>query len=375
MIDHQVRNVFCVLCQLIFLIFADLAQAQNGAAPDSIQHTTFSSSNTNVTTPIRPARTIDCAITGGAGIYEQGPIAPFQATASADFSGRTENLDFIAGFHWGFSKPSTKGLSVGLRFPLVESNSALNNGIYLDPSLLFFDNGGDSPAFQTGLRLALTERIAPIECRLAGELRKSPLGGDRFEGWAGFELGLFVNLITEGHAEPTWKDSLRAELHYITTSAEVEELDKTGSDREIEQWLRKFWQARSGPDVSAHSVQKEYMRRVAEANKQYGTPRKMGVSTDMGRVLLLYGEPDRTEDAASILGPQKRYELWIASNRVSGYRTAMFLFVTMLGGSGVFEESHGAYREVYSNLPGEPSDGIPGDLPATMLNYLNSFGR
>src|ERR1019366_3295860 len=100
----------------------------------------------------------------------------------------------------------------------------------------------------------------------------------------------------------------------------------------------------------------------------------MGVSTDMGRVLLLYGEADRIETAQSLLGSDRRYVLWIDQDRVRGFRTGLFLFLTSVRGhaTGAYE-GHGEYRQVYSNLPGEYSEGIPGDLPQTMESYIEGF--
>lgn len=136
------------------------------------------------------------------------------------------------------------------------------------------------------------------------------------------------------------------------------------------------------------------MRRVDIANKRYGTPQRMGVTTDMGRVLLLFGEPDQIETAPSTIGSDRKYMLWIDQNRVKGYRTAFFLFVSSHSPftitqnplqtgqieSGNFEntaggtfEGHGEFREIYSNVAGEPTEGIPSDLPPAMANYIEGF--
>jgi hypothetical protein len=120
--------------------------------------------------------------------------------------------------------------------------------------------------------------------------------------------------------------------------------------------------------------QEEYMRRVSSANQKYGTPRTMGVLTDMGRVLLLYGDPDRIETTESLFGSDRRFELWIFQDRVRGYRTGLFLFMTSVRDHAMGEyEGHGEYREVYSNLPGESSEGIPYDLPPMMVSYIEGF--
>ena len=368
-----------VLCQVMLLAVSwptsnAVAQDTTGT-PDTLRRVTFSATSNSPAPPVLHGRRIDMAMSAGVGGYSRNSAFPIQGTINADFSARSETINLIGGFHWGFSDPSTQGLSLGLRFPLSESVLGLR-GLYADASLLVFDNGEDSGAFQTGLRAALTGRIEPFEARLAAELRKSPFGGDKFEGWAGVEVGFFFGLVTTGYQEPTRKDSLHAALKYIATSQELDDLQGVYGEEELDNWLDRFWQARNVTGTPINDARREYMRRIEIANKRYGTPMTMGVSTDMGRVLLIYGEPDQTETGASIADPARRYTLWIANDRVKSRRTAVFLFLTTEGksSSGVFA-GRGNSREVYSDVPGEPSEGIPYDLPTGMMNYINSFGR
>ncbi len=192
--------------------------------------------------------------------------------------------------------------------------------------------------------------------------------------WGGIELGFVMNLLREEISNPTPKDSLRQELRYIATSDELEQLDKTASSADIDRWLDRFWQARNVTGSPQNDARMEYMHRVQVANQKYGTPMKMGVTTDRGRVLLLYGQPDRIEPANSIYGPDRKYELWIEENRIQGYRMALFLFLSSQTSQarGTYE-GHGDYREIYSNIPGEPSEALPVDLPTSMYNYIESF--
>ncbi len=318
-------------------------------------------------------RTIDVALTGGIGYYALGTSASLQPTANADFFARNQSLDFTAGFHWGFSDPSTKAIAVGFRFPIRESED-LSSGVYGDAELLLVDNGADSNSFSTGIRLALAGRSAPMEYRFSTELRRIPFGSERFEAWAGIELGFFIDLLREDAAAPTPKDSLRAALRYIATSQELEDLDRTESEHDIEVWLNRFWAKRNITGSPMNEARQEYMRRIELANERYGTPRRMGVATDMGRVLLLYGQPDRIEAANSTsMGSQRRYTLWVDQDRVKGYRTAIFLFVhSQISATGTFE-GHGEFREIYSNVAGEPTEGVPTDLPEDMLAFIQGF--
>ncbi len=339
---------------------------------DSIHRTTFAATNTGMFVQ-RPERTIDLAITGGAGYYRDEPITPFQATANADFYARTKDLDFMVGVHWGFSDPSTKGLSLGLRFPIKESEDE-SSGFYGDAGLLFMDNGLDSGEFSTGIRAALAMRNGPLEFRVAGELRRFPFGGDPFQAWGGIELGFVINVLREDISELTPKDSIRQEMRYIATSNELEQLSQTESNEDIDRWLDQFWQKRNITGSPRNDAREEYMRRVRMANEKYSSPREMGVSTDRGRVLLLYGKPDRIENENSVYGADRKFELWIDENRVQGHQVAFFLFISSQysAAKGSYE-GHGEYREIYSNVAGEASEGVPNDVPSTMQSYIEGF--
>jgi GWxTD domain-containing protein len=348
--------------------------------PDTTHQVIFPATGTGMFLP-KSERTIDLALTGGAGYYREGDITTFQPSANADFFARTNDLDFSVGAHWGFSDPSTKALTLGLRFPIKESEDR-SSGFFADADLMFTDNGEDSGSFSTGLRAALAARTGAIELRVVGEIQRFPFGGDQFQAWGGIELGFVVNLLREEISEPTPKDSLRQALRYIATSDELEQLDKAQSSTEIDHWLDRFWQARNVTGSPRNDAREEYMQRVRTANEKYGTPRTMGVSTDRGRVLLLYGKPDHIETANSVNGPDRRFELWVDENRVQGHQIALFLFVSsqFSAAKGIYE-GHGDYREIYSNVGGEPwdrdnsdpADGLPIDLPSSMKNYIDGF--
>ena len=213
-------------------------------------------------------------------------------------------------------------------------------------------------------------RTGLLEFRLAGEVRRFPFDGNQFQAWGGIELGVVINLLREEHLTPTPRDSLREELRYIATSDELEQLSKTSSSEEIDQWVDHFWQARNVTGSVRNDAQMEYMHRVKVANEKYGTPIRMGVTTDQGRVLLLYGQPDRVDvENSTVYGSDRKYELWVDENRINGYHVALFLFVTSAEATGQGTYSgHGEYREIYSNVAGEPvldvenpdpTDGLP----------------
>ena len=375
------KRVF-VLWQMIFLCGLaatrpvhsqqpDSAKTHVSGSSDSTHQTIFSATNESLFQPPH-RRSIDVAITGGAGYYRQGTISTFQPTANADFYAQTSDLDLTAGFHLGFSDPYTAAISLGLRFPIMESEDG-TSGFFADGALLITDNGVDTVAFSTGIRAALAERTGPLEIRLAGEVRRFPFDGT-FLGWAGVEFGFVINLEREEITAPTPKDSLRAALRYIATSAELDGLDKASASDEIDKWLDRFWQARNVTGSPQNEARIEYMNRVGYVNQHYGTPRTMGTNTDQGRVYLLYGKPDRIEIENSVNGADKKYALWIDEDRIKGYHTALFLFVSSnySNARGTYE-GHGEFREVYSNVGGEPSEGIPTDLPPAMQSFIEGF--
>ena len=367
--------LFCGIAEIhpVYSQQPDSTKVHLSGQADTTHQTIFPATNGGIfQAPHR--RSIDLAITGGAGYYRQGTTTAFQPTANADFFAQTSNLDLTAGLHWGFSNPSTAGLSLGLRFPIQESDDE-TSGIFADAALLFTDNGTDTVAFSTGLRAALATRTGPFEFRIAGEVRRFPSGGDPLLLWGGIELGFVLNVQREDVSGPTPKDSLHQALRYIATSDELDQLDKTTSSMEIGLWLDTFWQKRNVTGSSQNDAREEYMHRVRLVNEKYGTPRMMGVSTDQGRVYLLYGKPDQIEAANSINGADRRFELWTDDNRVQGHQMAFFLFVSSQysDAKGIYE-GHGDYREIYSNVGGEPSDGVlPSDLPVSMQNYIESF--
>lgn len=382
MIPNAVRVLLpagTVACTALLFATALHAQAPDSLRADSLVRSASVASSVSPFDPPARERAIDAVITGGSGFFRQGSTAPFQATANADFFARTSALDLTAGFHYGFSEPATAGLTLGLRFPIAESDRT--HGFYGDVALLVLDNGRDSDAFQTGLRGAIAARSGMIEGRLAAEIRRLPFGGGQFEAWAGVELGLAFNLLHEGLHAPTRKDTLQAALKYIATSQQLEDL-QSSSDAELDAWLDRFWRQRNVTGSNRNEAREEYERRIRKANEQYGTEKHLGVATDMGRVLLLYGEPDRIENGFSTdnpdqkyqtYSPDRKYQLWVIEGRLKGYQTAIFLFVTLEGGRySAYYVGRGGYREVYSNVRGEYSDGIPTDLPPAMLNFVQS---
>jgi GWxTD domain-containing protein len=318
----------------------------------------------------RHERTLDAVISGGAGYFANDTVTTIQPTVNAEFYAQTSILDLMAGIHLGFGESLTKSLSVGFRFPLSDRANAMA----LDAGLLFFDVGRADQAFSTGLRAALVGRVPQInmEYRAAGELRE--FLGQALRAWAGLEVGFYFNITREKIRTPSRKDSLVAGLSHIATASEIEALERAMSDAELDSVVSRFWQARDlTPATPLNEARLEYESRIRRADSNFSIGRRMGVATDQGRVMLLYGDPDRIESAVSTIVPGRRYQLWVYQGRVKGYGTALFLFRS--NEIGIDGETHGEFRQVYASLPSEQSELLPQDLPTSFRNYIVSVGR
>jgi GWxTD domain-containing protein len=329
-------------------------------------------------------REIEAIILGGGGYFSYGKTF-FQPTASGEFLAQTSAFDLSVGYHYGFSKPATEGLHIGLRFPI--SRSATGQQVFADAGLLLFDAGFGDP-LQAGLRADLGGRTGLLEYRAAMEIRHSPFGGTlhgapNFSMWGGLELGIAIPVFHRTLHEPDRKDTLRAELRAIATSEELEALENTRSNREIDKWVEDFWSTHVFKGTTGDDAKVEYMRRADTANKRFGTPYRIGAGTDMGRVYMIFGQPDAIEPGFSTTNPDRKYEMWTYYARLAGHQTAIFLFVQFNGGrsdAGRFGATSygqtyvglGGYKQIYSNVRGEDTYPIPGDLPADMLNFIQS---
>ena len=79
-------------------------------------------------------------------------------------------------------------------------------------------------------------------------------------------------------------------LVYITTKEELDELENT---EELKKAMDKFWlKLMSGDTKRAKYTIRKYYRRVREAN-DYFTTYKPGWQTDMGMILIIYGNPNK----------------------------------------------------------------------------------
>lgn len=117
-------------------------------------------------------------------------------------------------------------------------------------------------------------------------------------------------------------------------------LDVTGK----REFIVKFWQARDqSPETPQNEFREDYLTRVRFANESFSGLRK-GWQTDMGRVLLVYNQPDEVERFPSS-SENRPYQIWRYFEIQGGVD---FIFVDV--------SNWGEYRLVHSTARGELAD-------------------
>ncbi len=130
------------------------------------------------------------------------------------------------------------------------------------------------------------------------------------------------------------EDDIRYFIDYIASSSELDEFRKIKEKEAKNLWIDKFWNKKD-PDGTFYPI---FRQRVMEADLKFSNPFKKGRYTDMGRIYILFGQPDdiRREDIA--LGT-KSYVIWIYYDGNKEFR-----FYDQMG--------IGEYKLISSNVPG-----------------------
>jgi GWxTD domain-containing protein len=362
-----IRAGFRVLCQLLLFVSVSDAFAQN---PDTA--VTFKGSQLRPE-PEKTKRKLECMITAGIGPYtgfNQGEYKTFlQPSVGFDFVANPGDfINLLFGAHIGLSDPLTTGVLIGVRQPFFEGYEG-ESKLFGDLALLIFDEAERIAPLGVGVHAAVggrTNSFLELEYRLAGEYRgQGSASGDGTNAkplwWIGVEAGVAFSLASS-KAPFTHKDSVRAALLNIASAEEIAEFDAITSSYHVDEWLDMFWAKRDlTPDTYRNEAREEYERRVRRANERFSRPKRLGISTDPGRVLALYGNPDYIEEATSVNDESYKYYLWVYTTRVRDVAPALFLFEV----SGVRD-----WRQAYSNVPGEPTGILPANLPATMRKWF-----
>jgi GWxTD domain-containing protein len=365
---RYVRSAVCIVV-LCHIIVCRISEAQTR---DSSKSIVFSEKKNPDDAKLKESH-LDGIASLGIGTYNgfrsDGHYASFlQPNVGFEFLAEPAgSLHLLLGGHIGISNPVTTGFQLGIREPIrVSKNPDLK--IFTDLGILFFDDASLTGPIKYGARLAFGARttgVVNIEYRLAGEWRgtsSDSIDGNRTRQlwWIGAEVGIALSLSGESRAISR-KDSLRTSLRYIAAGEELDEFDAITSDAKLDDWLDRFWRIRDlTPDTKINEARIEYEKRVEAANRMFSHGRKLGISTDLGRVYAIYGQPDIIEPQYPIYSNYSGYILWVYSGRIAGTSFGVFLF----------EADFNEWRQIYSSVPGELSGPVPIDLPPLMMRWI-----
>jgi GWxTD domain-containing protein len=316
-------------------------------------------------------------VTGGAGLYWQFTdlhyVSIFEPTAGVDFYAAPEGgIGFLIGAHAGFIPRFSTSIGLGARVPLKSSDASRR--FFLDGQILFFDDGIEPQAFQTGARLALSHawfgRSFSEDVKLAFEYRGTARAVSVVPVkpllWVGIEAGISFSLIAE-QRQFTRKDSIRAALKFVATPEELSDFDAISSPSDLDSWLRGFWTKREQVvGGSGEDVESEFYSRAAIANAKFSRAQRLGVETDPGRFIVIYGLPDNSVTGFSIADQTVEYMLWTYHQRIRGTSNAVVIFR---------RQGSGDWRQEYSNVQGEQAGTLPYDLPLNIQEALPPFIR
>jgi GWxTD domain-containing protein len=99
--------------------------------------------------------------------------------------------------------------------------------------------------------------------------------------------------------ETPYRKWLNEDVTYIITDEERKAFKRLSTDDEREEFIEQFWLRRDPtPDTEENEYKEEHYRRIAYANDRFasGIP---GWKTDRGRIYIMYGPPDETDDHSS----------------------------------------------------------------------------
>lgn len=129
-------------------------------------------------------------------------------------------------------------------------------------------------------------------------------------------------------------DEIRYFIDYIASPSELNEFKNINDIEGKNLWIEKFWKIKD-PDNSFYPI---FKQRVMEADLKFSTPFKKGRYTDMGKIYILFGQPDDIRRQEFALGT-KSYVIWIYYEG-----NKKFKFYDQLG--------TGEYKLLFSNVQG-----------------------
>jgi GWxTD domain-containing protein len=363
-----------VLCQIFLSEVRLSAQTVDSAKADSVKSIIFKQKN-NMPPPMSTGSQFwalpSLNIGPYSGFHDHG-IYGTVLQPNLGFDLLAEPLHFLLGVRIGFSNAVTTAITLGLREPISVRKPDLN--FYTDFSFLFFDDAEFVGPLKYGARLAFGARTSGsinMEYRLAGEWRGSAsdiTDGNRTRQlwWIGAEVGVAFSLYHD-RRDRTRKELLHGSLKYIATNEELEELDEITSDAKIDKWLERFWSTRDiSPKTKVNEARIEYEKRVDEANRLFSRGPVLGILTDLGRVLAIYGQPDDILDDQDLYKNSVEYQFWMYRKRIDDLTFGWFLFEQ----ASEIEP----WYQILSNVRGELNNSqIPAGLPSRLKNVIQNI--
>lgn len=146
------------------------------------------------------------------------------------------------------------------------------------------------------------------------------------------EIAEYYIGMTEEQLEEEFKQAI-----YIRTKQEKKVFESLGEVASMQRFLTQFWNRRDTEQgIPLGSFRRLYLKRVDIANEKYSSMGIKGWKTDMGRVFIIYGEPDEYERNPNSID-MLPHVIWYYHNLEGG---AQFVFAD--------EEGFGQYRQIHS---------------------------
>ncbi|MFZ1291734.1 MAG: GWxTD domain-containing protein [Melioribacteraceae bacterium] len=135
--------------------------------------------------------------------------------------------------------------------------------------------------------------------------------------------GSEFDLMTEEECDYNYEIS-----KYIAAKSEIQLYEKLSQIEAKRKFLFDFWKKRDiDPSTASNEFKVKYLERLDYVNSNFGNRFKEGFKTDRGRVVLMYGKPDRIdnfENESTI----KPYEIWYYDSMEGG---VLFVFGDTMG--------------------------------------------
>ena len=179
-----------------------------------------------------------------------------------------------------------------------------------------------------------------------------------FPGWPVIVLSLAAQLVfsaPQAGQEPPQKEALSEAskqwleevVPYIITEAEKRVFLNLPNETERGKFITQFWQKRDPvPETPENEFKMAYYKRIALANKLFGTSGQAGWRTDRGKILILLGTPSEVSrdftpntNSLTVNASQETWNYWNLPNPQLPYNLE-FVFIDQFGnGNFILETS------------------------------------